>query len=841
MPSTIPPSLVNEFVLHTAASAGDEEGVRAAIHAGADVNQLDDLGRSPLMRAIGGDDWEAIIPNDRQFLSQGRINTIRALMDATTTLLTLNGPQSSLHGVTVLSLASWLNLRSIVEVLLDESSGRVCVDGMDSHGATALMYATRDNSLDVASLLLAHEARPDYRDCKQRSAIYYAQPHPYLLFLCEKALRKHRLDQFKQAGSFRGIEPSSFTRHGRRWIAEIEARIIASQSFRPSSSQAIIDAVVSQRLPRLDAAVFSPPTSPPSLVNLPDAKGWSAIHYCTSATCPSIEILDALYLAGADISLPTAKEEYSPLHVLALSSQSSPDITSFISHLVVDLHAPLSSQNSQGETCIHIAAEHGNTVVLEAFLRLDTSGLYRTLTNSRGLTALQVAKSDLRVLFGEIKIPAASTAGSHYAIRATSSLHSLASMNNWLEPNTVAPPSPTSPMSAYDPIAALFHHLQATSLSSSQDGVNISSFEASLKEIPRLGQLIGRQSAKRTGNISADIAELRTSLRDLTELRHRMSSATRTKCKERHIVPLLPYGMPRQSEDSEKTLVNRSRSSSIVDEAKSQFSRPSSSDGRGSRVSMRKRQWTPDEIKSGSLKLKTWLKQKMSPLEIFSGVSASALMDPNPTIDFQPTREVTSRTPPKLKDNLSVALKNSQIILSAVENDITAISQCLDNCESFLRRATSYVARAERLVTRTMKSRRAQLDLLLQRPVGAIVRHKSSLDRSVALARNNTPPSSPLLSVPPSPQLSLSPSISSLSSVSTTRSRCSSILSTASTVITPNKALEDEDVRLLRRLLVRKMEAHVEGALDELEVALKWTKVVKEVLRSLKTRTQVIA
>lgn len=83
--------------------------------------------------------WEAVNPRDTEFQTMGRFNTIRMLLNAGTSLLTLNGPQSRAHGVTPLSLAAWLNLHPVVELLLDESSGRVCVDGIDAHGATALM------------------------------------------------------------------------------------------------------------------------------------------------------------------------------------------------------------------------------------------------------------------------------------------------------------------------------------------------------------------------------------------------------------------------------------------------------------------------------------------------------------------------------------------------------------------------------------------------------------------------------------------------------------------------------------------------------------------------------
>ena len=42
------------------------------------------------------------------------------------------------------------------------------------------------------------------------------------------------------------------------------------------------------------------------LVNRPDAHGWSPTHYCTSHELPSIEVLDALYSAGADMCLFTS-------------------------------------------------------------------------------------------------------------------------------------------------------------------------------------------------------------------------------------------------------------------------------------------------------------------------------------------------------------------------------------------------------------------------------------------------------------------------------------------------------------------------------------------------------
>jgi ankyrin repeat protein len=105
-------------------------------------------------------------------------------------------------------------------------------------------------------------------------------------------------------------------------------------------------------------------------------------------------VLDALYAAGADISLFTTAEHYTPLHVLALSARRPASLTpgeygqilnAFAKHLIRDLHAPLSAKDREDETCIHIAAEKGKYVdLLIAFLECDSTAQVRKMRNSRG-------------------------------------------------------------------------------------------------------------------------------------------------------------------------------------------------------------------------------------------------------------------------------------------------------------------------------------------------------------------------------------------------------------------------------------------------------------------------
>jgi hypothetical protein len=81
--------------------------------------------------------WQNI---DASFLTLKRLNTIRLLLrHPGISLFTLNAPHSSMNGVVPLGMAAWLNLPEAVRLLLEDSAHTVSVDGMDAHGATALM------------------------------------------------------------------------------------------------------------------------------------------------------------------------------------------------------------------------------------------------------------------------------------------------------------------------------------------------------------------------------------------------------------------------------------------------------------------------------------------------------------------------------------------------------------------------------------------------------------------------------------------------------------------------------------------------------------------------------
>lgn len=128
--------------------------------------------------------------------------------------------------------------------------------------------------------------------------------------------------------------------------------------------------------------------SPPPLVNNRDANGWSPIHHCASMPEPSVQVLDALYCAGADVALFTEAEHYTALHCFALSDHtktSSEALYQYAHHLIHDLRAPLSAKDRKGNTCIHIAAQRGHTIeALKVLLKCDPSHSVRDTCNAKG-------------------------------------------------------------------------------------------------------------------------------------------------------------------------------------------------------------------------------------------------------------------------------------------------------------------------------------------------------------------------------------------------------------------------------------------------------------------------
>ncbi|GLB44891.1 putative ankyrin repeat [Lyophyllum shimeji] len=584
----------DQFGLHSAATAGDDEAVARALQYGADVNGLDAAGRTALMCAVAGEHWQNIDASDASFMTPRRLNTIRLLLKhPQISLFTLNAPQSSMNGVIPLGMAAWLNMEEAVRILLEDSADTVSVDGMDAHGATALMYAARDGSLRVVQLLLSHGARPDFRDCNHRTSIQFALDHPQILWLCESILRRHRWRESQSADRnklFAGSEE----------LLELAYSAMPSDSLEPPPlsiftgqansrlTDTLISSIAASDLSFLHSLLFSPalpsssppalyPMSAPLLVNRPDANGWSPIHHCVAAMHPCIDILDALYCAGAEVALFTTHEHYTPLHILAKSRRLSPEnkehavaLYHFIVHLIRDLRAPLSARDKNDETCIHLAAEHGNCInLLTVLLEFDTTGSVRELRNARGLTALEVCKPEFRAAFGENAEKFRSMSSmSMRTIRPSGSFASLVSFSELQAAGADDALSLCAPLDLdiEESTQQLLFNLRATSLSihHSRDPVNLSRLSNLLAEVTHLNQGILRQLRSRVQEASKELQELRSNSDKVQLLLDHVTQAAITKLGDKGF-DAFRRRRARDSEDSQMTVFHQpSRSTSTM-------------------------------------------------------------------------------------------------------------------------------------------------------------------------------------------------------------------------------------------------------------------------------------
>ncbi|KAF8183412.1 ankyrin repeat-containing domain protein [Pholiota molesta] len=925
-------NVLDNFGLHHSSLVGDHEGVRRALRDGADVNSLDAAGRTAVMCAVAGENWQNMDACDASIMSPKRLATLKTLLShPDINLLTLNAPHQSMNGVIPLCMAAWLNQPQAVRALLNDSADSVSVDGMDSHGATALMYAARDGNLEVVQILLSHGARPDFRDRNHRTSVQFSLSHPHILWLCETVLRRHRWRQSKSADRTR------LSADAERLVDLANASIHlpydlqppALSQFTPETTSALTAALVSSirasDLSSLRSLLFAsapqsdlfPTSSVPVLVNLPDSKGWSPVHYCVATPQPSIQILDALYCAGADVSLFTLHEKHTTLHILARCVQTiygDPDTThslhDFCLHLIQDLRAPLSARDEDDETCIHIAAEHGHSAdLLMLFLDCDTTGVVRQMKNSRGLTPQEVAKTEFLYAFGIDKDGLRPTSAlSNRTIRPTDSFASLSSIS---EINTF--PDTSSLFSAENvdidyTIQQLLSNLRATSVctSHSTDPAHIDILERQVHDAQQYCTSIAVHFRARIEEVSRVVQDLLKNTERIDSVRNGVALASSGKLTLRGIAPVQPRKRNRDSEDSQLTFVDHnevayhfpsvprvsppatistatqtcllsiytgpasaSRSTPALSssplqspesptrcglwEIESELKELELQAASGRRDSsesptkaamklkqvMKKRKKLEDKIQGieedlnnakkdssfSTSRIKAWLKRMVVHHHASSSTPSSpthqqAALDPD--TDCNVGREVKVpriiSTPPvdPLDSSIDNALRTSKVVLDVAQRDLQSISQCLESAEQFIDMANHSISRTQRVVKRAIKKRELMITDL--RAAAASQAESSS---------SNDEFSPGLLGY--AHAISSRPSMASISTIYSVSSTASSVAAT----LTEN---DDEDVRIIRRLLLRKMEAQTSGAWDEVDKVTSWLQIVKEAVRSVKRR-----
>lgn len=926
------------FALLQAASEGSATAVRDALQSGADINASDNSGRTILTCALTADRWETIDASDASFLSEDRLQVLRiAVSHPEISLFTLNAPQNSINDVTPLGMAAWLDMPQMVRVLLDCSSGAISVDAEDTDGATPLMYAARDGRLTVVQHLLAHNARPDIRDRNHRSSLQFALPHPPVLWTCEEALRNYRLREY-QNGNKRGLCKPSLPNHllpQTPTQLNFAPSILSATTFSSESISLITDSVVQAVLaadlsvlyPLLFSQSFEPsPLDPgPILINVPDLEGWSAIHYCVSVPNPSIEILDALYRAGADVSLFTTSEHYTPLHCFARLARVCDDIPDspqslyqFAIHLIRDLRAPLAAPDKHDETCIHVAAEHGECLdVLLALLDCDTTGTVRNLRNSRGLTAFEVARPIFRSAFspdGQFIRPESSLSDRTIRPGTSSSITSVTSFTDRSTP--LSPPTirisngPASHLPLdFDVTVSAERLLENFTLLSTEaqfvrDHEGLDRLASVVIETSQLGYDVLAHFRGQVDDAASELRDVRAALNATDHLWNTtlqdMEEHLRTLPNGRNLECLLERRRsPRDSEDSQTTVVEcqpihiksilketepkvyadasiltdtsapvplettspsgartvpwpewldsfilsadsttyKAHLANLIEIERELFSRETmtsleekvpNKETKLKSLLRRRRRYEKVE-KSGASKLKTWLKKKIVTekplkLQIAYDLDGECAVGREVKVDStQLSITISDSVKPSRVSSLSPSPPNyefhsSQVVLSGASHDLSSIDECLHAVDHLISTACHSISRAERIIKRAVKTRETMVQNLRSRypPVNSPI-----------LASSLAPPAHPNN---PSCSFYLSPD-------SATSSRCSSAQSSNVSLAATIHDDEDEDSRALRRLLLRKISARVDGAFDEIDRTKVWLRIVKNVLRDLKMRT----
>ncbi|KAJ7116485.1 ankyrin repeat-containing domain protein [Mycena epipterygia] len=880
----------DHYGLHQAALTGDDDAVRRALRAGASVNDLDSAGRSAIMCAVAGENWENIDASNASFMTPGQLKVVRTLLgDSQISLFTLNGPQMAYRGVTPLGMAAWLNTSDTVRVLLEESSEYVSVDGVDAHGATPLMYAARDGRLEVVQILLRHGARPDCGDGNHRTSVEFALAYPQIIWLCEVALRRHRWLESQSPDRSR-ISSNPESEH---LLHIASSALTPSRIFEPPplsvfSSEStsrltntIIQSILSSDLAFLHSLLFSPsipassqaqlyPMSSPVLVNLPDTKGWSPIHYCAAAESPSIDILDALYCAGA-VPLFTTHEHWTPLHCFAQSVRRVThdrteciSLYQFLTHLVHDLRTPLAARDKQDETCIHVAAERGNSIeILILLLDCDTSSTVRELRNARGLTALEVCKPEFRVAFGEqLEDIRSGSSLSSYTIRPSPSMVSISS---WVSNPSLAPDNDdeAAVLDNVDISASseqLLANLRLTSPAENHAATpfHLNFLDSLIHEAADITSIVSTHYRTITDEAAKDVQILRSNADKLQVLLDRVCRDVEQAMQSRGLAPILPRKrLNRESEDSQTTMVSLDsplspqdgvawpewHDNSVPEGRKSyeRISSPSASvehlkmsfmemdDDPVVRIQLEEQQKDMKSIKrqSGTTKLKAWMKRKLllvePPTSSVPVATTEALYVQRPKLEVileqtENVKVVSMPPSPRSAVDLDLSaeqwmddlLRTSHSTLHAASRDLDRIRECIASAEHFIAIVDRCAGRAERVIHRALKKREAAVAKL------RLTSNTSSGDNFFIRPR----------------QLSTKSSIASLSSVYSARSSCVSLAATLADQ-------EDDDTRLVRRLLLRKIDIGASGAQEQLKRGVNWLRTVKEVVRGAKKRAYI--
>ena len=284
--------------LNIAIFNGNIEAVTMLLDYGADPLLKDGLGRNALVSCIYGYDVYQLNSNTIEHISNQHNEHLQILsllleyLKKYDKIDLLNLPCSELNGITLLCFVSYLNKHLFVKLLLKY----VDVNACDVSGSTPLMYAVRDQQINVIKLLVQHNANPYKKNKQGLDAFSYSNPSTQSL------LKKDTIDISK------------------------ELRLILDGPSSPTSITSSLPSPLSHDLSSLNYhsldAISSKCDQDHSMFNSKDHHHNTLLHY--ACKLPNSEVIDYLLSFANPNALNIHNK--TPLHYLVKKHKNEQDL-----------------------------------------------------------------------------------------------------------------------------------------------------------------------------------------------------------------------------------------------------------------------------------------------------------------------------------------------------------------------------------------------------------------------------------------------------------------------------------------------------------------------------------
>ena len=229
------------------------------------------------------------------------------------------------------------------------------INAQDKDGDTALYLATSKNNVEIAKILLAHDANPniqnDHGNTPLHKVVFVAKSSKFLQLLVD-----HKADPLIKNRN--GYRPDSFLAHTFQGATPLKGIDTTKNTFLLSSHRILL----SKRLECLEKEI--------NLLNK---------QLCETVRCNQIENLTSLLNKGAHIDYQNIYDKNTPLHDAAFYGHES------IVELLLTRGASINILNRNGYTAFHVALHlHKYSIARMLLLygadsTLENKNSYRTM------------------------------------------------------------------------------------------------------------------------------------------------------------------------------------------------------------------------------------------------------------------------------------------------------------------------------------------------------------------------------------------------------------------------------------------------------------------------------